>query len=113
MARWLAKVNYAAVQSVITSASQGMDYLRAYAHKVAKEGKAIRWTSPSGFPVVQKYTKFTGKRVQIFLYDREAKIRKRTRFNLVEEDEFSYDTKKSANGVAPNFVHLWMLLTCS
>lgn len=105
MARWLAKVNYSAVQSVITSASQGMDYLCAYAHKVAKENKPISWTSPSGFPVVQKYTKFTGKRVQIFLYDREAKIRKRTRFNLIEEDEFAYDTKKSANGVAPNFVH--------
>jgi len=105
MARWLAKVNYSAVQSVITSASRGMDYLCAYAHKVAKEGKPIRWTSPSTFPVVQKYTKFTGKRVKIFLYDREAKIRKLTRFNLMHEDQFAYDTKKSANGVAPNFIH--------
>jgi DNA-directed RNA polymerase len=105
MARFLAKINYQAVQSVITSASRGMDYLRSYAHKVAKENKPIRWTSPSGFPVVQKYTKFIGKRVQIFLYDREAKIRKRTRFNLIEEDEFAYDTKKSANAVAPNFIH--------
>ena len=43
--------------------------------------------------------------MKIFLYDREAKIRKLTRFNLMHEDQFAYDTKKSANGVAPNFIH--------
>lgn len=105
MARFLAKVNYAAVQSVIKSAALGMDFLRAYSHQLAKEGKPVCWTSPAGFPVVQKYNKFVGKRVKIFLYDREAKVRKQTRVNLLEEDTESYDTRKAASGVAPNFVH--------
>lgn len=105
MARWLAKVNYESVQSVIKSVSEGMKFLQAYSHKLASEAKAVHWTSPSGFPVVQKYTKFTGKRVKIFLYDRELKKLQQSRLNIQIENEFAHDKRKASSGVAPNFVH--------
>ena len=105
MARWLAKVNYESVQSVIRSVSEGMKFLQSYSHKLASEGKAVHWTSPSGFPVVQNYSKFTGKRVKIFLYDRELKKLKQSRVNIQVESEFTRDKRKASSGVAPNFVH--------
>ena len=105
MARWLAKVNYQSVQSVIKSVSKGMEFLQAYSHKLASEGKPVHWTSPSGFPVVQRYTKFVGKRVKIFLYDRELKKLQQSRVNIRIEDDFNHDKRKASSGIAPNFVH--------
>lgn len=103
-ARFLAKFNYQAVQEVISSVSQGMDFLQSYADALAREGKSVRWTTPSGFPAVQRYTKPDVKRVKIFLYDREAKLRKQTRVTL-HSDGPKYDTRKARAGIAPNFVH--------
>lgn len=103
-ARFLAKFNYQAVQKVISSVAQGMAFLQSYADALAREGRSVRWTTPSGFPAIQRYTKPDVKRVKIFLYDREAKLRKQTRVTLHGSGP-RYDTRKSRAGVAPNFVH--------
>jgi len=103
-ARFLAKVNYQAVQTVIKSVASGMEFYQAYADALARESKSVRWTSPSGFPVVQRYTKSDTKRVRIFLYDREAKLRKETRVNVASFGSV-FDTRKSRNGVSPNAIH--------
>ena len=103
-ARFLAKVNYRACQSVVGSVSKGMEFFQAYADGLARENKSVRWTSPSGFPCIQKYTKNMTKRVRIFLFDRAAKCIKSTRVNLSEYTDI-YDTRKSRNGIAPNVIH--------
>lgn len=103
-ARHLAKFTYAAVQKVISSVAQGMEFLQSYAHALASEGKSVRWKTPSGFVAVQRYTKPDLKRVKIFLYDREAKLRKMSRVTL-NSDGPKYDTRKAKAGIAPNFVH--------
>ena len=103
-ARFLAKFNYQAVQKVISSVAQGMAFLQSYADALAREGRSVRWTTPSGFPAIQRYTKPDVKRVKIFLYDREAKLRKQTRVTLHGNGP-RYDTRKARAGVAPNFVH--------
>ena len=102
-ARFLAKFNYQAVQKVISSVAQGMAFLQSYADALAREGRSVRWTTPSGFPAIQRYTKPDVKRVKIFLYDREAKLRKQTRVTLHGNGP-RYDTRKARAGVAPNFV---------
>jgi DNA-directed RNA polymerase len=103
-ARFLAKVNYTACQGVVGSVRKGMEFFQAYADGLARENKSVRWTSPSGFPCLQKYTKNTTKRVRIFLFDREAQCVKSTRINLAEYTDV-YDTRKSRNGIAPNVIH--------
>lgn len=103
-ARFLAKFNYQAVQKVISSVAQGMAFLQSYADALAREGRSVRWTTPSGFPAIQRYTKPDVKRVKIFLYDREAKLRKQTRITIHGYGP-KYDTRKARAGVAPNFVH--------
>ena len=103
-ARFLAKINYAAIQETLSSVAMGMKFLQSYADALAREQKSVRWTSPSGFPVVQRYTKSTAKRVRIFLYDRAAKMRKQTRINLQVDTDVS-DTRKARSGIAANYVH--------
>lgn len=103
-ARFLAKFNYQAVQKVISSVAQGMAFLQSYADALARESKSVRWTTPSGFPAIQRYTKPDVKRVRVFLYDREAKMPKQSRLTLHGRG-LRYDTRKARAGVAPNFVH--------
>lgn len=103
-ARFLAKFNYQSVQKVISSVAQGMAFLQSYADALAREGRSVRWTTPSGFPAIQRYTKPDVKRVKIFLYDREAKLMSKTRVTLHGIGP-KYDTRKARAGVAPNFVH--------
>ena len=103
-ARFLAKFNYQAVQKVISSVAQGMAFLQSYADALAREGRSVRWTTPSGFPAIQRYTKPDVKRVRVFLYDREAKMPKQSRLTLHGRG-LRYDTRKARAGVAPNFVH--------
>ncbi len=105
-ARFLAKFSYEAVQEVISSVAQGMKFLQSYAHALARENKSVRWTTPSGFPAVQRYTQPDVKRVKIFLYDREAKLLKQTRVTLNGMGS-KYDTRKSRAGIAANVVHSW------
>jgi len=105
-ARFLAKFTYQAVQKVISSVAQGMEFLQSYADALAREGKSVRWRTPSFFPAIQSYTKPDVKRVRIFLYDREAKMPKETRFSLHGVGQRT-DTRKSRAGIAPNVVHSW------
>ena len=42
--------------------------------------------------------------MRIFLYDREAKLRKETRVNVASFGSV-FDTRKSRNGVSPNAIH--------
>jgi DNA-directed RNA polymerase len=103
-ARFLANINYKAIKKTLSSVAMGMKFLQSYADALAREGKSCRWTSPSGFPVVMRYTKSTAKRVKIFLYDREAKMRNQTRINLKVDTDVA-DTRKSRSAVAANYVH--------
>ena len=103
-ARFLASVNYQVISQTLSSVAAGMQFLQSYADALAREQKSVRWTSTSGFPCVQRYTKSKAQRVRIFLYDREAKLRKQTRVNL-QIDTDVYDTRKARSGVSANFVH--------
>lgn len=105
-ARFLAAFNYKAIAKVISSVSEGMKFLQSYASALARENKSVRWTSPSGFPAVQRYTKPDVKRVKIFLYDRQAQLLKQTRVTL-NGVGVKYDTRKSRAGIAANVVHSW------
>ena len=100
-----AELSYKSVQEVIASAAHGMKFLQSLSVALAKEDKPTHWRSPINFPVVQKYTKWRTKKVRLFLYDREAKVKVRAQMSVQREDKAKIDTAKSKSGVAANFVH--------
>ena len=103
-ARFLAKINYEAIAKTLSCVASGMKFLQSYSQALARENKSVSWTSPSGFPAVQRYTKVKKDRTRIFLYDRKAKIRKETRINI-EIDLPDADTRRAKSGIAANYVH--------
>lgn len=103
-ARFIANVSYQAIQKTLPKVSGAMQYLQNITEVLARENKAVKWTSPSGFPIVQDYRKTRRREIKIFLYDRAIKQRKRTKISLSQELDAA-DVKKATNAIAPNFIH--------
>jgi len=95
---------YKTISKVLLKTGESMLYLQAAARAVAEENKTMKWTTDSGFPVHMDYRKTKQKEIKIFLFDRAAQERKRTKVTL-REDTDRIDVAKSCNAVAPNFVH--------
>jgi DNA-directed RNA polymerase len=105
-ARLLAEVNYQAVQEVVSSASGGMGFFQKIAGALAHEGKHVKFETPTGFPMVQRYTHWDVRKVKIALYDRVAGVRNRVQISLRSRSAHSkVDKKKSKSAVAPNLIH--------
>ena len=111
-AMFLAKLVFAAVEETITSAKEAMQYLQSVAKALASEGKSVTWTTPSGFPVHQKYVKHKSKKIKPFLYDRAVHLKdptskgvKRSQISLAEPDYTTIDKKRMSNAISPNVIH--------
>lgn len=102
---YLAKINYEEIGNLLTSVRDGMEFLQSSAHALAKENKSIRWRSPSGFPVVQRYSTWNKTKVRIYLYDREAKVMKRSQITVRDPEPRKIDPRKAKASIAANFVH--------
>lgn len=103
-ASFIADISYGAIQKTLPKVSGAMEYLQGITEVLARENKAVKWTSPSGFPIVQDYRKTRRREIKIFLYDRAIKERKRTKISL-SQDLDAADVKKACNAIAPNFIH--------
>ena len=100
-AKYMAEKIWKAVQSVIVSATRGMEYLKALAKELIKEDLPVNWYTPLGLPIQQQYLKMETKSF-------------RTRFGArmsmplyyqVISDEEHVDAHAQKNGIAPNFIH--------
>ena len=100
-----AEVSYSSVSEVIASAAQGMEFIQSVAVALSKENKPTMWRSPVDFPVVQKYTKWNTKKVRLYLYDREAKVKKRGQMSIRREDKFKICSAKTKAAAAANYIH--------
>ena len=103
-ARYLADVSYAAIVKTLPSASLAMDYLQAVASVVCKQGKALQWNTPSGFPICSDYQKSDQLKTQIFLYDRKVGSRTRSKVTF-RLDSGKVDVRKSLAATPANFTH--------
>lgn len=104
-AKFLAKINMEAIREVISSAAAGMEFFKTIAGALAHEGKPVRWTTPTGFVVVQKYSDYDMKKVKLYLHDRKTHVDKRTQVTVRERPKSSINKRKSKAGIAPNFIH--------
>jgi DNA-directed RNA polymerase len=96
---YLAKQIKAAAEEVLQRPAVAMKFIRKLAEHCADKGKALEWTSPTGFPWANRYCKSNVKIVH--LEPRGEYVRHRV------GDGFKLDIKKgkSMNAAAPNLVH--------
>ena len=107
---YMAKKVWAAVNDVIFKAAEGMEFFKQLANACSKENKLMAWSTPLGFPVVQRYETNVGKKIKLYLHDRETNIRKRTQVTVVEKREQGgsfdkVDKRKNRTSASPNVIH--------
>jgi DNA-directed RNA polymerase len=118
---YLASKVWQAVTTVVTKATEGMEFFKKVASTLAHERLPLVWTTPLGLPVMHRYSIWETKTVQLFLFDRalpvtEAKtldkptldgtgVLRRVEMNIrtVPLDRINKDKARSA--VAPNVIH--------
>lgn len=91
------------IEEFIKSPAEAMGFLRKVALGLAHESKPVVWTTPLGLPVMSWYPEETTEQVRLFLHDRG--IRVPVRLQVIGTPKKTIKKDKSANGVAPNFVH--------
>jgi DNA-directed RNA polymerase len=97
-ATFLAGEIHRGIKETVVKAMEAMKWLQDIANEASATGLPIQWTTPSGFPVVQRYQKYKSKQVQTYLTGRKLQFR-------INEETPLIDRKRQANGVSPNFVH--------
>ena len=97
--RWLAKVVWEAIGEVVVAPQLTMAWLKTIATITNRGNKPVRWTAPSGFPVVQGYPLVKATRVKTLLFG--------VRIDPVLSVEVPDTLDKTAqtNGLTPNFIH--------
>jgi DNA-directed RNA polymerase len=95
---FLARHLVAALESRLGASSATMKWLVDCAEVMTEHNLAIRWTSPSGWPVIQDYRKYKSKRVRTAVGDV-------VRFVRYREDTPSLSGSRQENGFPPNFIH--------
>ncbi len=109
-----------AVVSVAPKADEAATWFQNVAALLAHESLPVIWRTPTGLPVMQKYSEYTSKAVNIWLYDRkvmvpemaptdkldeEGNVLSRIRCLLREAPTKRIDKKKARSAISPNIVH--------
>lgn len=98
-ATYLAKLVWDATGETVVAAQKVMGWLQKSAREVAKAGQGVRWTTPAGLPVLQRYMKMNKTRLKTMLLGSSIRLNHRT------PDDEKVDPIKTANSIAPNWVH--------
>lgn len=86
------------IGEVVVAARKAMDWLKEAAKIAASNALPLRWTTPTGLPVLQEYKKSKEKELDTVFGT--VRIRRK-----IKETTNQLNTSKQANGVAPNYVH--------
>jgi DNA-directed RNA polymerase len=100
---YLARQIYGEIEEVIHGPAQAMTFLQKLARSLSHEGKPLRWKTPVGFPLINRYLKADTKQVKLWLHDRGVRVRYTVKLAIGDRPQI--DKNGAANGVAPNFVH--------
>lgn len=96
-ARYLSRFVWAAISEVVVKADEAMAWLQQASKLILEEGQDIRWVTPTGFPVLQRYQRVE----EVYLRTRIAGAGRLRVGNYSDAP----DKAHHKNGVAPNFVH--------
>ncbi|EJG2230104.1 MULTISPECIES: DNA-directed RNA polymerase [Vibrio] len=92
-------INYDAICAMAERPSRVMQSLQRYAELIAKSGKKMRWTTPLGLIVEQRYEK-----VEKYKIDSMITGQKRMQ-TTTQRSTGEVDANGQKNGAAPNWVH--------
>lgn len=95
-ANYLSHVVWKALGETVVKAMEVMSWLQGWAKHAAQTGQRVAWTAPSGLRVVSEYEGNQSVNVKSVAF--------KTRIKLYRPNA-KPDMKKTANAVAPNFVH--------
>ena len=101
LVKYLSKHLMRAIDEVISSANEAMDYLKILAKMYCKDTQdLIKWNVPiTNFKVLQRYYIPNTKRIDIYQGSQRIQL-------SVSEDVFlRINTSKQVSGVSPNFIH--------
>jgi DNA-directed RNA polymerase len=106
----MAKHVWKAVNDVIFKGAEGMAYFKALADICSKDAKLMAWTTPLNFPVYHRYDQMVGKKIKLYLHDRDTNVRKRTQVTVLEKRDdrdnlTTPDKRKNRSSVSPNVIH--------
>ena len=96
-ANWLSHVVWSGMGASVGKAMEVMAWLQGWAKHAVDTGQEVSWTTPTGLRVVSEYPKFKKVRVKSVVFGN-------SRIQLVKPSG-KIDKVKTANAVAPNFVH--------
>jgi DNA-directed RNA polymerase, mitochondrial len=98
-AQLIAHEIYNSVEGMVPKAKEVRDFLEGLAMICAEKGLPLRWTTPLGLPVINRYHEPEIKIIPVSLKGR------RRRTKLVVGDKPGIAKKKATNAVTANFVH--------
>lgn len=94
----LAQLVWKAMDECLDRPNAVMKWLQDVARILGHEGKEVRWTSPLGFKIKQKYADAKSMRIRTLLGEKISFVKWR-------EPLSDIDKIRQANGISPNFVH--------
>ncbi len=97
---YLARHTYNAIVNTIEKPAQVMAFLQQIARALAHEGKPVDWVNPAGVPVSNRYHEVLTECLRLWMHDRSV-----MRVKVAVGYKKEIDKVRSANGIAPNFVH--------
>jgi DNA-directed RNA polymerase, mitochondrial len=95
---YFAQMVLRAVDQIVPAAQKVRDWLRAITRARTSAGQTVRWTAPSGFPVLLAAFKNRSVPVEIYLSGKRYARR-------LNEQTDRLDLRAQQNSVAPNFIH--------
>ena len=98
-ARYMGRVAYAAITTVVKKPAEAMQYLKDLAGALAHEGKPVRWVTPAGLPCVNRYHDVNTKTLQLWLHNERISV------NVAVGDQPQLKKAKCQQAIAPNWVH--------
>ena len=98
VATYLAALIWEAIGTTVIAAKEAMSFLQETAGVLNKADLPIKWTSPAGLPVLQKYKENKDKRIKTKIGDTIVKF-------TVHEEEDTIAQAKQRSAISPNYVH--------
>lgn len=95
---YLSTAMWEGLQSTVVAASSAMDWLRSVARIVTSAGLPLRWTTPTGLPVLQSYYSRKSGAVNVTHRGKVFRLQ-------VKNETKRLDSRRQANGISPNFIH--------
>lgn len=114
----MAAYTHQAVITVAHKAEEAATWIQKVAALLAHESQSMIWRTPTGMPVVQRYSEYTSKAVNLWLYDRgvpvptstdktdaEGNTLVRIQLLIREAPTKRVDKKRMRSASSPNVIH--------